>query len=106
VRQTANWMLQTDERILEELHESGELTAWKLAFNLDEQTGFVRHRCRVLGEAGFVYRVPREKLADQFGLSIWGQLYLDGDLDANLRRPLPRARPGYAVRPGWWAGFG
>jgi DNA-binding IclR family transcriptional regulator len=100
-------MVHLDERILEHLQESeSPLTAWELAFDLDARTSLVRHRCRTLQHAGFLYRHPRETLDDRFALAVWGRLYLTGEVDANLRRPMPRPRPPHAVRPGWWAGFG
>jgi hypothetical protein len=96
-----------DERILEYLSKTKEeLTPWMIADGIDARTGFVRYRCRVLGNAGLVYRRSRDDLPDKFGLSVWGRLYLLGDVDADLRRPVPGPRPPHAVRPGWWAGFG
>ena len=52
-----------------------------------------------------VARVEREDEAPNWRLSSWEELYLAGEVDAKLRRPLPRARPPDKVRPGWWAGF-
>jgi len=43
---------------------------------------------------------------DEYELTSWSELYLSGDVDAELRRPLPAVRPPDKVRPGWWAGFG
>jgi len=45
-------------------------------------------------------------LDDEYELTSWGELYLSGDVDVELRRPLPAVRPPDKVRPGWWAGFG
>jgi hypothetical protein len=105
-------MIHIDERILEDLSESDEeLTPWMIAEDLDARTGLVRDRCQILVDAGFLYRLRRgrgehDDMPDKFGLSIWGRLYLLGDVDADLRRPVPGPRPPHAVRPGWYAGFG
>ena len=100
-------MRRLDERILESLNEEGSLTAWQIAFNLDSPSRKrVVERCKVLAEAGFVEVVKREELHDQFEITGCGQRYLTGEVNAELRRPVPGARPPQAVRPGWYAGFG
>ena len=102
VRSSSIWMTSVDERILENLRDEEELTVWMIAEDLDMQTGIIRDRCRTLVDAGFLYRLRRgrgehEDMPDKFGLSIWGRLYLLGDVDADLRRPVPGPRPPYAV---------
>jgi repressor of nif and glnA expression len=100
-------MTGLDERILEDVAESDdELTAWEIAFDLEARLGLVRHRCEVLAHAGFLERRERPHLDAKHEITTWGSQYLDGDVDADLRRPLPKPRPPHAVRPGWWAGFG
>jgi hypothetical protein len=101
-------MTYTDERILEYLAEVSKATPWKIAFEQGEESEERRYRrrCRVLAGAGFVDVVPREEPRDEYELTSWGELYLSGDVDAELRRPLPGVRPPDKVRPGWWAGFG
>lgn len=100
------WMVQIDDRILEDIRDSNsDLTAWEIAFDLDAKTALVRHRCERLTHAGFLHRQDRDRKDAQFSLSLWGALYLDGEVDADLRRPYPRPRPPHAVRPGWFSGF-
>jgi hypothetical protein len=60
----------------------------------------------VLANAGLVEVHPRATLDDRYELTSWGELYLAGDVDAELQRPLPAVRPPDKVRSGWWAGFG
>lgn len=106
---TARWMMHVDERILEALDEDelegGALTPAMLAHDLDSDERFVYHRCYVLLNAGFVERIPRARMQDKFVISRWGELYLEGNLDAEHRQPQPSPRPPDKVRPGWWAGF-
>jgi CubicO group peptidase (beta-lactamase class C family) len=45
-------------------------------------------------------------LDDKYEITSWGEMYLGGDVEAELRRPLPAMRLPDTVRPGWWAGFG
>lgn len=46
------------------------------------------------------------EFGDSYEISFWGALYLDGEVSAKVRRPMPAPRPPEAVRPGWYAGFG
>jgi DNA-binding IclR family transcriptional regulator len=99
-------MQWTDERILEYLSEEGETFAWAMAHDINRDDGRVRRRLRVLARADLVERVEREGKAPNWRLSSWGELYLSGEVDADLRRPVPGVRPPDKIRPGWWAGFG
>lgn len=105
MRKSATWMKLTDERILECLAETEPLTPWMLGDDLSVDDRYVFHRCQVLANAGFVEVVLREELPDKYAISSWGKLYLAGEVDAELRRPIPAPRPPDKVRPGWWAGF-
>jgi len=107
VRNTSSWMVHLDERIMECLDESEKpLTPWMVADDLGAPTRRrVAERCRVLARAGFVQMTRRPSIDDKFTITGWGRLYLDGDVDADLQRPLPAPRPPEAVRPGWFAGF-
>jgi hypothetical protein len=61
----------------------------------------------MLANPGFVDVYSREGgLDDRYGIIGWGELYLEGEVDAELRRPCPAVRPPDEVRPGWWAEFG
>lgn len=62
-----------------------------------------RNRCRVLSNASVVDVVERDGLHDEYELASWGELYLSGDVDAELQRLLPAVRPPHKVRPDWWA---
>ncbi|AXG11758.1 hypothetical protein DU484_06215 [Haloplanus rubicundus] len=108
MRRSGCWMTHTDDRILEYLYEVSTATAWEIAYEqgVVADRRRIGRRCRVLVNAGFVNVVEREGLNDEFEITRWGELYLDGDVDAELRRPLPAMRPPDKVRPGWWAGFG
>ena len=93
-------MRSLDDRILEHLEDAQEsLTPWMLAAEIKGASRRrVAERCRVLARAGFTSMTQRGALDDQFELTGWGQLYLDGDVDAGLRQPLPAPRPPEAVR--------
>jgi len=107
-RKSAEWLCHLDERIMERLdEEEGPLTPWMISEDLGAPSQMrVDERCRVLARAGFIQISHRFALDDQFSLTGWGRLYLDGDVDADLREPLPAPRPPEAVRPGKYAGFG
>jgi len=107
-RKTAGWMTALDERLLEHLDDTdGSLTAWQAAYDLGPVTwGRVTERCRVLAEAGFVVVLQRENLGDRYDITGWGQRYLEGEIDADHRRPVPAQKPPGKMRPGWYAGFG
>lgn len=108
MRKAAHWMTYTDDRILEYLSEVSTATAWEVAFEqgVAGEVGRFRSRSRVLANAGFVDVVERDGLHDEYEITSWGEMYLDGDVDAELQRPMPAMRPPDKVRPGWWAGFG
>lgn len=65
----------------------------------------VRERCRVLSHAGMVAPISDDADADHFEITVWGELYLEGKVNAELMRPMPRPRPPDKVRPSEWAGF-
>lgn len=108
IRRSGSWMTYADDRIIEYLAQVSTATAWEIAFEqgVQGEASRFRSRCRVLANAGFVDVIERDSLHDEYELTSWGELYLDGDVDAELRRPLPAMRPPDKVRPGWWAGFG
>ena len=109
MRKTGLWMQHTDDRILEHLAGVSKATAWEIAHDMGDPSAErrVRHRCRVLANAGFVDVYFREiGLDDQYEITSGGELYLEDEVDAELQRPCPAVRPPDKVRPGWWAGFG
>ena len=79
-RKSAAWQHQLDDRILEYLHREGwgspDLMAAAPEFDASE--GRIGERCQMLVFAGMVAPLH----ADMYELTNWGQLYLDGDLDA------------------------
>jgi len=92
-----------DDRILEVLNRESWSTPHFLSIDLDGvDEGRIRERCELLRRAGFVER----EFSDQYEITTWGALYLDGEVNAEARRPEPAPRPPEAVRPGWYAGFG
>ncbi len=96
-------MTRTDDRVLEALNEQSWSTPYFLAIDIDgadEET--IRRRCEVLCRVGFADR----EFSDHYEISEWGALYLDGEVSAKAREPLPAPRPPEAVRPGWYAEFG
>lgn len=80
------WVEQLDERILEYLDEEGWATprilTRKRAFTASE--GRIAERCELLVYAGFVAPVHGE----MYDITRWGQLYLDGEVDAR-HQPTP-----------------
>jgi hypothetical protein len=98
----------TDERILEYLAENGTAQAFEIALyhGRSDRSSRFRNRARVLANAEFVSVRRREGLADEYSITGRGMRYLDGEVDADLLRPMPGARPPDKVRPDWWAGFG
>jgi hypothetical protein len=101
-------MVQIDDRALEYLVDNGESTGFEVAFDIqaEERAPMFRARLRILAEAGFVSVRRRDGAADKYSITGWGMRYLEGEVDADLRRPMPGARPPDKVRPDWWAGFG
>jgi hypothetical protein len=102
-------MTHTDDRILEYLSSVSTATAWEIAYEqgIEGDRRRIENRFRVLANAGCVDVYFRDVgLDDEYEITGWGEMYLDGDVDAELRRPLPAVRPPDKVRPGWWAGFG
>jgi hypothetical protein len=91
-----------DDRILEVLNEEKWSTPHFLSIDLDTSEGYIYDRCEVLRRAGLVER----EHGDHYEISLWGAMYLDGEVSAKAMRPLPAPRPPEAVRPGWYAGFG
>lgn len=87
MRQSAGWMHQLDERIIEHLDVEGWATAETMhrEFCFSASEDRIEERCRALQDAGLV--APIFRGCEMFELTTVGQLYLDGELDAEL---LPR----------------
>lgn len=104
VRRMGRWMDVLDERILEHLAEEG----WATARTMVRLDGFdasrqrLTGRCRVLAHAGLITPFVDSAEADVWELTGRGELYLRGEVDAELVRPVPAPRPPEAVRPVRW----
>lgn len=84
MRQSAEWMTPSDDRILELIREHGNLTP----IAIDDFGGPVRQhasrRCAKLAEYGLLQRVHR----GLYGLTDEGRAYLDEELDASELEPV------------------
>ena len=85
-RQSAYWMMQVDERILEYLQREGwgtpSIIARSRGFRVSE--GHIRDRCQMLRYVGFVDTLAN----NMYELTTDGVLYLHGQIDAR-HRPEP-----------------
>ena len=108
VRGAASWMDHLDERILERLNNADEpMTAWQVAYDLNSATRRrVRERCHVLAHADFVVVEKRAVLSEKYDITGEGQEYLEDEVNAEHRRPVPAPKPPGKMRPDWYAGFG
>jgi len=99
VRAAGDWMTVLDDRLLEELRRDDYVTLGKLAARVPHPaTQFrVAERLRVLAQAGYVE--PERPDREKWWITYWGELYLDGEVRADLIMPEPSAaRPGYVLR--------
>jgi hypothetical protein len=83
MRQSAGWMHQLDERIIEHLDAEGWATVATMqrAFCFSASEDRIEERCRALQDAGLI--APIYPDAEMFELTTVGRLYLDGELDAD-----------------------
>lgn len=82
MRQRAEWMVPSDDVILEYLADAGEVPPAVIGRNIDAHPNYVGERCRKLAEYGLVER--RED--GYYTLSDHGHGYLSGDLDTEQLR--------------------
>jgi isopentenyl phosphate kinase len=90
MRKSAFWMKQLDERILDTLERKG-LASPKVIVRegrISCSKGHVRERIDKLRHIGFVAQIH----GDTFVLTHDGQLYLEGEIDANNRPWPPKDR--------------
>lgn len=91
-------MLPVDERILEYLTEEPWATAGEMAnlgvFAVPEAT--IQERCKVLADIDFLAPAVDESNSDpdMWEITGWGELYLEGEIDARYRQPTKRALRG------------
>ncbi|WP_396611600.1 repressor phrH2 [Haloferax sp. S1W] len=107
MRKSGDWMTIWDDRILEYLGGNDWGSPESIYGELGDETTLrqVRERCRVLCHAGLAAPLIDHASADVFEITGWGQLYLEGTVNAGLIRPIPKPRPPDKVRPDYWAGF-
>lgn len=79
MRQRADWMVPSDDAILEYLADAGEVPPAVIGRNIDSHPNYVGERCRTLAEYGLVDR--RED--GYYAVTDQGQAYLAGDIDAD-----------------------
>ena len=79
MRQAADWMVPSDDRILELVREHGNLTPTAIEELGGPTSGHARNRCPVLAEYGLLERISR----GLYGITEEGEAYLNEELDAN-----------------------
>jgi len=104
MRQSAEWMQLIDDRILEIVQEFEPATSNLIheKIRLTASRKQVRARCRLLANVGFLEPFIDSSQADMWEISIWGNLYLEGELNADLRRPQPRPQSAQVIGPQHW----
>lgn len=87
IRKHAGWMAQPDDRILEFLHNHGELRTRSLRRGLADSGGnltypkaYVDRRCEALTDYGLL---AYERGTQRYDITELGTQYLDGKLDAS-----------------------
>lgn len=80
MRQPAEWMVPSDDRILELLHEEGNLTPRAVEDFGGPVSGHASDRLPVLTEAGLVTKISH----GLYRITDDGVAYLDGELDASV----------------------
>lgn len=83
MRQSAFWMKQLDERILEYINEHGWATPSMMARHsrFTASSGHISERCQMLHYIGFIEPI----YSDSYELTTDGKQYLDGQIDARYR---------------------
>ncbi|WP_170972478.1 hypothetical protein [Natronorubrum halophilum] len=85
-RQSAKWMQQLDDRILEHLDDE----PWSSPAVISSRTEFraskdrIRERCQMLSFAGLIAPIH----CNMYEITKWGELYLSGEIDAG-HQPTP-----------------
>ncbi|WP_435097238.1 repressor phrH2 [Halarchaeum sp. P4] len=98
MRKTGAWQRAPDDRILEYLRDHDVAGAHEIARDIQYPITVhrVRRRLRVLAQAS--YAAPLDDDYDLFELTVWGQLYLEGEVRADLLVPEPdERREGYVL---------
>ena len=79
MRQSADWMVPADNRILELIREYGNLTPGAIEAKGGPVSDHASRRARKLAEYGLLTRVHR----GLYGITDKGEAYLDEELDAS-----------------------
>jgi len=83
MRQPAEWMVPSDDRILELIRECGNLTPKAIEAFGGPVRQYVSERCRMLVRYGLLDQVYR----GLYGITDAGEAYLDEELDASELEP-------------------
>jgi hypothetical protein len=83
MRQDAEWMAPSDDRILELIREHGNLTPKAIEHFGGPSRQYASERCSILAEYGLLTRVYR----GLYGITEDGGDYLDEQLDASQLEP-------------------
>ncbi|ELY81932.1 PhiH1 repressor-like protein [Natrinema gari] len=83
MRQEAEWMVPSDDKILELIREYGNLTPTAIEDLGGPSAGHARNRCPVLAEYGLLDRISR----GLYGITDDGEAYLAEKLDASELEP-------------------
>lgn len=83
MRKEAEWMVPSDDRILELIREHGNLTPQAIEDLGGPVAGHAGDRCRQLAKYGLIARISR----GLYGITDEGTAYLDEALDANTLEP-------------------
>lgn len=84
MRRPADWMVPSDDRILELLREEGNLTPRAVEDFGGPVAGHASDRLPVLAEYGLVTKISR----GLYRITDKGEAYLDEDLDASTLEPV------------------
>jgi len=84
MRESADWMVPSDDRILELIREHGNLTPKAIEAFGGPVRQHASRRCAKLTEYGLLNRVYR----GLYGITDTGEAYLDEELDAGELEPL------------------
>lgn len=79
MRKEADWMVPSDDKILELIREYGNLTPTAIDDLGGPSAGHARNRCPKLAKYGLLTRISR----GLYGITDEGHAYLDEELDAS-----------------------
>lgn len=77
MRERADWMVPTDDAILEYVRDAGEVPPAVIGRNIDSHPNYTGQRCRVLADRGLLDR----ESDGYYSLTDLGNRYLNEDLE-------------------------